>query len=161
MLALIIVNFYNRCSWFLNTVSSKKCICQQIIWSHEKVLVGIFGQRVEFTWVSHSPVVVVVKPFLDCTQVHGPLDDGEVIWQTQLDSIDRKVERPAMLMLPHALDQGVLQELGLVGYTAWTVRWRDERRLDNPVHRLNVRLVSGRIVKHLNTHEIHFLPTKI
>jgi hypothetical protein len=53
------------------------------------------------------------------------------------------VEGPSVLVLPHALDQRVLQELSLVRDPARTVRRRNERRLDDSVDRFLVRLVSG------------------
>ncbi len=85
----------------------------------------------------------MVKPLLDRAQVHRLLDDCEVVRQPQLDGVNRQVEGPSVLVLPHALDQRVLQELSLVRDPARTVRRWNERRLDDSVDRFLVRLVSG------------------
>ena len=89
------------------------------------------------------PVIVVVEPLLDRAQVHGSLDDGEVVGQPQLDCVDRQVEGPSVLVLPHPLDQSVLQELSLVRDPARAMRRRNERRLDDSVDRFLVRLIPG------------------
>ena len=48
-----------------------------------------------------------------------------------------------MLVLPHPLHHRVLQELRLVGDPPRTVRRRDERGLNDPVHGFDLRLIPG------------------
>jgi hypothetical protein len=52
-----------------------------------------------------APIIVVFHAFFNRAQVHGLLDNFEIIRQPKLDRIDRGVKWPAMLMFPHSWNE--------------------------------------------------------
>ena len=48
------------------------------------------------------------------TQVHGFANNLEIVWDAKPDGVNRGLERPAKLVIPHGLDDVVRQEQKLV-----------------------------------------------
>ena len=65
-----------------------------------------------------GPVVVVVEPLLDGSEIHGVFDDLVVVWDVEFVGVDRCLEGPAELVLPDGLHHGVLEVEQLVGGSA-------------------------------------------
>ena len=55
------------------------------------------------------------------TQVHGFANNLEIVWDAKPDGVNRGLERPAKLVIPHGLDDVVRQEQKLVCHLAWPV----------------------------------------
>uniref|UniRef100_A0A8D8UAB7 Uncharacterized protein n=1 Tax=Cacopsylla melanoneura TaxID=428564 RepID=A0A8D8UAB7_9HEMI len=71
------------------------------------------------------------------------IDDLVIVRQVQLDSIDRLVERPGMLMFPHRTENVLRNEVQLVCVPSRSVRGRLDRWLDNAVDRIQSGLVPS------------------
>ena len=96
------------------------------------IAVGEHGVEVLDALLS-GPVIIVLKTFLDGPEVHGMFNDFVIVRYVEFLGVYRGLERPAELVFPDSLHDGVLQILELVGVPPWPL-WRGHRvRLDHTV----------------------------
>ena len=67
-------------------------------------------------------VEVVLKPFFNCTKVHGVFDDFMIVWNVEFDGVYGCLKGPTELVTEDRLHHGVLQVGQLVRVPARSTR---------------------------------------